>query len=187
MRLTNRVTALLASVLVCLALGGPVAAAEPPSPCLEPPVHAAVVDGFRSPWCLWCRGNRGLEYATAPGSPVRAAAGGVVRFAGPVAGTWYVVVGHLSGLRTTYGRLATLAVTAGAVVRAGDLVGTAGNRLFFGVRPATGATGRYLDPSRYLIRLLRPPRLVPVDGSKPPPRRDQGGGRRTCAAREAAR
>lgn len=180
-------TALAVVLLASLGAAEATATPEPPSPCLEPPVAAPVTEGFRSPWCLWCSGHRGIDYSTAPGSPVRAAAGGVVRFAGPVAGTLYVVVAHPSGLRTTYGRLTVLAVSAGSRVRAGETVGTAGRRLFFGVRPASGATGRYLDPARYLLRLVRRPRLVPADGSAAPPRLPSAPGRRTCTAREAAR
>ena len=144
------------------------------------------MDGFRSPWCLWCRGNRGLEYATAPGTPVRSGAAGTVLYAGPVAATNYVVVGHPSGLRTTYGRLAVVSVAPGARVRAGEVVGISGMRLFFGVRGPRGRSG-YLDPGRYLLRPVGRPRLVPTDGS-PGPRSTSSGPRRlTCTAREVAR
>ena len=43
------------------------------------PVSGVVVDGFREPACRWCAGNRGLEFSTDVGSPVRAAVAGSVR------------------------------------------------------------------------------------------------------------
>jgi hypothetical protein len=176
----------LLAVVAAVLLARPGGRVEPPAPCLLPPVPAAVVDGFRSPWCLWCGGNRGLEYATAPGTPVHSGAAGTVLFASTVAGTRYVVVGHLSGLRTTYGRLATVSVVQGVRVRAGAVLGTSGSRLFFGVRGPRGRSG-YLDPARYLLRPVGRPRLVPTDGS--PGRQVAPGWPRhlTCTAREVAR
>jgi murein DD-endopeptidase MepM/ murein hydrolase activator NlpD len=113
---------------------------------LTPPVVAAIVDHFRPPSCQWCAGNRGLEYAADAGAEVRAAAPGVVTFAGPVAGLVYVVVDHGGGFRTTYGRLATPQVAAGDLVKTGDLVGQVGGAgLYFGLR----RFDEYLDPERY--------------------------------------
>ena len=138
-------------------------------PCLLPPVIAPVVDPFRDP-CTYCRGNRGLELAPASASPVVAAAAGVVTFAGVVAGTRYVVVAHAGGLRTTYGRLATIAARLGATLGAGEVVGTSTSLLFFGLSEGE----RYVDPSPLLGLVVRRPWLVPLDGrhrrSGPPPR-----------------
>jgi murein DD-endopeptidase MepM/ murein hydrolase activator NlpD len=150
------------------------------SPCLAPPVAAVVVDRFRPPGCAWCPGNRGLEYATRPGTTVRAAAAGRVEFSGSVAGTLYVVVRHRTGLRTTYGSLAARAVAVGEWVQRGSRVGTAGSTLFFGVRLGD----RYLDPQRYLVQRVRRPRLVPVAGRPRPPGRPD---RFTCTAALARR
>ena len=85
-----------------------------PAACYVPPVDAPIVDPFREPACAQCAGNRGLEYATAPGTPVRAVAGGIVSFSGVVAGTRYVVVDQPDGYRTTYGRLAAATARTGA-------------------------------------------------------------------------
>lgn len=152
---------------------------EPPAPCLLAPVTAPVADPFRSPACRWCPGNRGLEYDIGPGAAIRAAAGGLVSFAGPVAGTIYVVVQHPSGLRTTYGRLASASVQEGDTVGAGTEVGRSATGLFFGVR--LGDT--YLDPASYLLRVYFPPRLVPLGG----PRRPGRSAGLTCVARRTSR
>jgi len=195
----RRVRAAAVAVLALLiGLSGPLpiaaAAPEPPWPCLWAPVRAPIADGFRSPWCPWCRGNRGLEYAVLPGAAVRASAGGVVRFAGLVARIGYVVVEHPTGVRTTYGRVSDTVVAAGDPVVAGQILGrAAGSLLFFGVRPASGGPvagrwgrpGAYLDPSRFLVRRIGRARLVPTDGS--PARAAAGPSRLTCTARVAGR
>lgn len=180
---TSLAGAVLASWSILAPSVATAAPGEPPAPCLRPPVSAPVVDGFRSPWCIWCRGNRGIEYGTVPNTPVRAAAGGVVRFAGLVARVRYVVVEHPSGLRTTYGRVADTTVTVGDAVTVGQVVGrSAGFLLYFGVRPVGSRT--YLDPNRYLLRRIGPVRLIPIDGS--PPSRSASTSLRTrltCTAR----
>src|SRR3954451_1628691 len=82
-----------------------------------PPVDAPIVDPFRAPSCAFCAGNRGLEYQPAPGSTVIAAAPGVVRFSGLVAGVRYLVVDQTDGRAATYGRLGITRVALGAVIR----------------------------------------------------------------------
>ena len=159
MRALKILVAAVAAVLSQV-VAGAVVAAEPPSPCLVAPVHAPVLDPFRQPACTWCPGNRGLEYGTAPGTVARAAGSGRVSFAGVVAGTRYVVVEHPSGLRTTYGRLASISVVSGTSVTAGTPVGVTAGRLFFGVRRGDV----YLDPAGYLLQLVRRARLVPTNG-----------------------
>ena len=140
----------------------PVAAAPR---CWRPPVVGEVVDPFRPPPCPWCAGNRGIEYATEPGSPVRAAAPGVVSFAGPVAGTNYVVVDLGDGRRLTYGRVATVAVAAGQAALEGMQLATTGSRVFFGLRVGE----EYHDPAPLLGELVGVARLVPDDGATPRP------------------
>lgn len=130
---------------------------RPPPPVqrpYRPPVPGPVIDPFRPPATPWGPGNRGLDLAARPGEAVRAAAGGTVTFAGQVGGVLYVVVLHPDGVRTTYGRLATVTVGAGETVRSGDTVGTAAGPVHFGARLGD----RYLDPAL----LLGPHRIVAV-------------------------
>src|SRR5438128_2186648 len=96
-------TLALALTVVVGCLGGLGAAlpswAQAPPPAgsgvvYQPPVAAPVVDGFRAPATPFGPGNRGIDYATAPGTPIGAIADGVVVFAGPVAGSLHVTVLH---------------------------------------------------------------------------------------------
>jgi hypothetical protein len=131
----------LVPFLVLLPLGS----AGPPAPVgYTAPVTAPIVDGFRPPASPYGPGNRGLEYRTAPGDPVRAAAAGVVTFAGAVAGARYVTVLHADRVRTTYGGLRTVGVAAGEQVAAGQVIGEAGGGLLWTARLGRDA---YLDPA----------------------------------------
>lgn len=133
--------------------------------CWSPPVPAAVAEPFRQPQCRWCPGNRGIEYATALGDPVRAVAAGTVTFAGSVAGTTYVVVGHADGLRVTYGNLLETGWQVGDTVVAGVVIGHAAGHLHLGVRHGD----EYVDPAPMLGERVGVPRLVPTDGAAAPP------------------
>jgi septal ring factor EnvC (AmiA/AmiB activator) len=147
-----------------------------PGACLPPPVTAPVIDPFRAPACAQCAGNRGLEYATPPGTRVTAVAAGVVSFDGVVAGIRYVVVLQGNGMRATYGRLASATVALGSVVSAGTVVGTSTDGLYFGLRE--GET--YIDPAPLLGTWHVRPWLVPVDGT---PGRAAPPGRLECPVR----
>ncbi|MDP9388768.1 MAG: M23 family metallopeptidase, partial [Actinomycetota bacterium] len=140
----------------------PAAGAVPPRVVYVPPVDAPVVDAFRAPTSAYGPGNRGIDYATAPGSAVSAAADGQVVFAGPIGAGRHVVVLHADGVRTSYSFLASVVVGRGQRVAAGETVGESGASLHFGAR----AGDAYLDP---LVLLgaggdTAPARLVP-DGT----------------------
>jgi murein DD-endopeptidase MepM/ murein hydrolase activator NlpD len=124
----------------------------------EPPVPGPITDHFDPPPCPWCTGNRGIDYATAPGQPVRASERGVVTFAGQVGGDLFVVVTHPDGLRTTSAYLASISVKIGQTVAKGDVLGLAASSLHFGVRRGD----RYLDPELLLAGALQRAVLVPV-------------------------
>lgn len=122
---------------------------------------ADVVRPFDDPAQPWLAGHRGVDLAGSVGVPVRAAADGVVAFAGTVAGRGVVSVDHADGIRTTYEPV-TASVVAGQAVAAGDALGTLdaghgrGSDLHWGAR-----RGRddYLDPTLLVtgdvvIRLL---------------------------------
>ena len=139
-RLAVVLTTLVALVATAPSRAG---ATGPAAVTYRPPVDAPVVDAFRPPAQTWTSGNRGLEYATRPGTPVAASAGGEVVFAGPVAGGLHVVVLHDDGLRTSYSFLHGISVRRGENVHQGQTLGTAGDRFHFGVR----AGEAYLDPA----------------------------------------
>lgn len=126
-----------------------------------------VARAFDAPENRYAPGHRGVDLAAEQGTPVLAAGGGTVVFAGTVAGRGVVSVDHPGGLRTTYEPVAPL-VTAGMLVAAGEPIGTlrAGHPgcpvatcLHWGVR--RGAD--YLDPL-WLLGLGRV-RLLPWDGA----------------------
>jgi murein DD-endopeptidase MepM/ murein hydrolase activator NlpD len=121
------------------------------------PVDAEVVDPYRPPQCVWCPGNRGLEYATPVGVPVRAVRSGYVSFVGRVAGTGYVVVDIGGGLRVTYGVVTPGPLRRGDPVRAGAVIGTTEGRLHLGVRRST----TYVDPAVLWERRTVRARLIP--------------------------
>jgi murein DD-endopeptidase MepM/ murein hydrolase activator NlpD len=144
----------VASTFAIVLVGGSSAAADTPPACLRPPVVGPVIDPFRAPACTWCPGNRGIDYGVPAGTVVHAAAAGTVSFAGAVAGTVWVTLGHAGGVASTYGPMMSLAVRRGTVVSAGEVLGTTSGAFHFGVR----LDGRYIDPAPLLGR---PPHLVP--------------------------
>src|SRR5262249_58252444 len=81
-----------------------------------PPVEGEITRAFQAPAFAYGPGHRGVDFEAALGTPVRAAADGVVAFAGSVAASLHVVVAHdggrtggaLTALRTTYAFLAGL-------------------------------------------------------------------------------
>lgn len=85
---------------------------------LDPP---SVTAGFDPPEQRWGRGHRGVDLTGRLWQPVRAALGGEVRFAGPVAGRSVVVVDH-GATRTTYEPVGA-SVEVGDRVAAGAVVG----------------------------------------------------------------
>lgn len=129
-----------------------------------PPVDAAVADPFRAPEHPYGPGNRGLEYATVGGEAVRAAASGVVTFAGPVGPDRFVTVLHADRVRTTYGRLASVEVVAGQRVAAGERVGRAGPELIWTARLGEA----YLDPAVLLAASGTRRAWLVADGTPPP-------------------
>lgn len=147
---------------VCLLLPSGVVHA---APCWPRPVAAPVSDPFREPVCAWCPGNRGVEFGTARGAPVRAVATGRVTFAGSVTGTVYVVVRHGDGRRVTYGNLESESYDVGDLVVRGQVVGRAAGPFHLGLRVGE----RYVDPGPLIGRHVYRPRLIPVDGSTPNP------------------
>ncbi|MCE9621417.1 MAG: M23 family metallopeptidase [Actinomycetia bacterium] len=138
--------------------------------CFTPPVDVPIAIGFARPECDYCPGHRGVEYHPPVAVAVHAVVGGVVSFAGRVAGTLYVVVAQGDGSRATYGMLLTRSVGMGDRVAAGQVVGYSSARLYFGLRDPEGQP---IDPTGLLGHWVGRPRLIPVDGTPtragPPP------------------
>ncbi|CAN5639633.1 hypothetical protein BH10ACT3_BH10ACT3_11810 [soil metagenome] len=140
--------------------------ATPPPPRYGPviagtysrPVERPVSDPFRMDAGRYGPGNRGLEYATVVGDPVRAFGGGVVVFAGAVAGRLAVTVQHPDGRRSSLTGLVSMSVVTGETVRRGQLLGRAGAQLHLGLREGE----RYVDPAPFLPRQRRRAVLVPL-------------------------
>ena len=131
------------------------------------PAQGRVLRAFDPPATAFGAGHRGVDLDVAVGGTVHAAAVGVVRFAGPVAGRRWVSIAHADGHLTTYGPLADLQVTRGQAVPAGQPIGVldagghgAGGRdqgVHWGARDSTGA---YVDPLSLLGSDDRRPSLV---------------------------
>ncbi|MGB4779234.1 murein hydrolase activator EnvC family protein [Microbacterium sp.] len=112
---------------------------------VRPPV---VVEPYRAPAHPYGPGHRGIDLKAAVGSPVTTPADGVVAFAGTVVDRPLVTIDHGEGLVTTLEPV-TPSLPIGAVVTAGDVVGTvavgghaAPGSVHFGVRE----DGEYLNP-----------------------------------------
>ena len=122
------------------------------------PVDAPITDGYRPPSNPYGPGNRGLEFGTESGDPVRAVASGTVRFAGSVGSSKFVTVEQPSGLRATYGFVEDILVVAGQSVEQGQTIAAAGPGFHLTAR--VGA--RYRDPTPLLEETCYRVRLVPV-------------------------
>ena len=128
-----------------------------------------VVTGFDPPTTTYGAGHRGVDLAGAAGQPVRAALGGVVTYAGLLAGRGVVVVSH-GATRTTY-------EPVDATVRVGDRLadGQVIGRLSWAgshCPPAACLHWGLLRGDTYLDPLTLvgagPVRLLPLAGAAPP-------------------
>jgi hypothetical protein len=128
-----------------------------------------VVRGFELPAKPWLPGHRGVDLLGTPGQTVRAATGGTITYAGPLAGRGVVTVAAGSR-RTTYEPVVP-AVTVGTTVTTGSVIGhlsAAGSHCRPRVCLHWGLVrGReYLNPLTLLPD--RPVRLLPVSTTLPP-------------------
>lgn len=100
------------------------------------------------------RDHHGLDIAASTGTPIAAASGGTVTFAGQQRGYGnIVIIDHGNGTETRYAHQDTIAVSKGQTVTAGQRVGTVGStglstgpHLHFEVR----RDGEPVDPRRFL-------------------------------------
>lgn len=76
----------------------------------------------------WGRMHRGLDYATSHGTPIKAADGGTVTYAGYRGGYGYMVeISHGNGYSTRYAHCSKLLVKKGAKVYKGQHIANVGN------------------------------------------------------------
>jgi murein DD-endopeptidase MepM/ murein hydrolase activator NlpD len=148
-----RRTSLVAAVVVLVLLPLPASA----SGSWTWPVVGPIVQGFDPPTSPFGSGHRGIDIATAAGTPVVAPAAGTVTFAGMVAGHLFVTIDHGGGLESTYSWLSAVSVRKGDVVATGDSVARSGSghpgdlvpSLHMGVK----LHDVYVDPLSYLSPL----------------------------------
>jgi murein DD-endopeptidase MepM/ murein hydrolase activator NlpD len=115
------------------------------------PVNGPVVSGFK--W-RWGRMHEGIDIAVPGGTPIGAAAAGVVTYASWMNGYGnFVLIQHAGGLVTGYGHQSRIATSVGAFVMQGQIIGYVGctghcfgDHLHFETR--TGTTPH--DPMGYL-------------------------------------
>jgi murein DD-endopeptidase MepM/ murein hydrolase activator NlpD len=115
------------------------------------PVNAPITSPFG--W-RWGRMHEGVDLGAAYGSPIAAAAAGVVIYAGWEDGYGnLVVIDHGGGLATAYGHQSRIAVSPGQSVSQGEIIGYVGStghstgpHLHFEVR----VNGQAVDPLGYL-------------------------------------
>lgn len=142
----------LVSLILILSLATPARAEV--GIALAPPVDAPVSAHFDAPSSEFGAGHRGVDYSVPSGTQVRAAAPGLVVFAGPVADVLAVTLDHGAGIETTYTGLGRVDVREGERIDEGHFVGTAGSAhgrpgLHFGVK----VDDSYVDPTQLLLTL----------------------------------
>ena len=98
---------------------------------LMSPVNGRITSSYGMrfhPILGYARMHAGVDFGAAWGSPIRAAADGVVAFAGRHGGHGnYVRIEHGGGLGTGYGHMSSIAATPGERVRAGQVIGYVGS------------------------------------------------------------
>lgn len=122
------------------------------APLTVKPAEGAYTSGFGPRWGTF---HKGIDIANAVGTPILAAADGVVIDAGPAGGygNW-VRIRHEDGTVTLYGHMETIECTVGQTVRAGQRIAGMGSRgwstgshLHFEVHPNGGDA---IDPAPWL-------------------------------------
>jgi len=133
----------------------------------SPPVDGRIARGYEPPTKPFGPRHLGIDFETPAGTPVRAAADGLVAFAGLVGRSRAVGIDHPGLRRTTYAYLRRVVVRPGAAVRRGEVVGFSGGHgpgheagvVHFGYR----VNGRPQDPAP-LFHPRRPRiSLAPLD------------------------
>ena len=132
------------------------------------PVAARISSSFgmrRHPILRYARMHSGIDFAAGHGTPIQAAADGVVSRAGWGGGYGKVVrLGHADGLETRYAHMSSIAVAPGQRVSQGDVIGYVGStglstgaHLHYEVRRG----GAAIDP--HGVKMVRRPLLAPTE------------------------
>jgi len=116
------------------------------------PVTGPVIVAFDPPDTPFGSGHRGIDIAAPVGTPVLAAAAGVVSFAGPVGGRLFVTIEHGGGLESRYSFLETVLVRLRDPVAEGQVI----------ARSGTGHAGD-LVPNLHFAILLDDVYVDPLD------------------------
>ena len=120
------------------------------------PVTGTITSRYGSIESIRSHAHSGLDIAAPSGTPIQAAAGGTVSFAGTMGGYGnLVIIDHENGVQTYYGHCSKIYASVGDEVAAGDTiaaVGTTGfstgNHLHFEIRK----DGKTINPQRYLYK-----------------------------------
>ena len=120
------------------------------------PVTGTITSRYGSVESIRSHAHSGLDIAAPSGTPIQAAAGGTVSFAGTMGGYGnLVIIDHENGVQTYYGHCSKIYASVGDEVAAGDTiaaVGTTGfstgNHLHFEIRK----DGKTINPQRYLYK-----------------------------------
>jgi murein DD-endopeptidase MepM/ murein hydrolase activator NlpD len=128
--------------------------AEAERPKYVRPSNGTITSGFGARWGTT---HYGLDFAAPIGTPIYAAADGVVIEAGPASGFGlWVRIQHADGTITVYGHMQSFNVREGEKVTAGEQIARTGNRgqstgphLHFEVWEGEG--GRKINPKPWLI------------------------------------
>ena len=92
------------------------------------PVPGAVIGAHFGEYGSWSRYHTGLDFRASYGTPIRAVKAGVVLYAGN-SGDWagnHVAIKHADGMTTMSSHMSSMAVSAGRMVRAGQVIGHVG-------------------------------------------------------------
>ena len=134
-RFRGRLVSCSRVIAAALAIAAPVQAQTPTAPVPQPrpgtdfavPLYGTLVRTYDAPLDdPYAAGHRADNVAAPLGTPVRAAAEGVVSFAGTVVGNRTVTIDHAGAIKTTYSFLGTIGARKGQHVAPGDVIGTVG-------------------------------------------------------------
>ena len=120
------------------------------------PVSGVITSRFGNRESIRSHSHSGLDIGAPKGTPIKAAAGGTVTFAGYSGGYGYVVkISHGGGIKTYYAHCSKLYVKKGDTVSAGDkiaAVGSTGNSTGNHLHFEVVKNGTSLNPQHYLYK-----------------------------------